>query len=194
MKKSPKMKPKKRHKKRIKKVLLCVIAAVMILPTFSSLLSQKKTVQVEPVLEQAYMDAMESMSVEPNEPEIDGTYEVVNVLSDKSLLILQDGVERSVNLIGIENAGVENEGHLERLLSDNYVDLEFDTHKEDENGNLQAYVYLENGQFLNEELLRNGFAKLREEPENTKHEAVLKDAQELAQKNAVGIWTATEEN
>jgi len=194
VKKSPKMKPKKRHKKRIKKVLLCVIAAVMILPTFSSLLSQKKTVQVEPVLEQAYMDAMESMSVEPNEPEIDGTYEVVNVLSDKSLLILQDGVERSVNLIGIENAGVENEGHLERLLSDNYVDLEFDTHKEDENGNLQAYVYLENGQFLNEELLRNGFAKLREEPENTKHEAVLKDAQELAQKNAVGIWTATEEN
>ena len=194
MKKSPKMKPKKRHKKRIKKVLLCVIAAVMILPTFSSLLSQKKTVQVEPVLEQAYMDAMESMSVEPNEPEIDGTYEVVNVLSDTSLLILQDGVERSVNLIGIENAGVENEGHLERLLSDNYVDLEFDAHKEDENGNLQAYVYLENGQFLNEELLRNGFAKLREEPENTKHEAVLKDAQELAQKNAVGIWTATEEN
>lgn len=194
MKKSPKMKPKKRHKKRIKKVLLCVIAAVMILPTFSSLLSQKKTVQVEPVLEQAYMDAMESMSVEPNEPEIDGTYEVVNVLSDTSLLILQDGVERSVNLIGVENAGVENEGHLERLLSDNYVDLEFDAHKEDENGNLQAYVYLENGQFLNEELLRNGFAKLREEPENTKHEAVLKDAQELAQKKAVGIWTATEEN
>lgn len=186
--------PKKRKQKRIlRKLLICMMLIVAVIPVFSGLFPQEQATQMDPKLAQAYLEAMNQMSEYAEEPEIYDTYEVVDVPSDTSIVILQDGVERTVNLIGVENVGKENEGHLEMLLSDSFVDLEFDTLQEDEYGNLLAYVYLENGQLLNEELLLNGYAKRSEETQNIRHEETLNAAQETAKEHGSGIWGASEE-
>ena len=74
------------------------------------------------------------------------------------------------------------------LLTDNYVELEFDDITRDEDGSLLVYAYLENGSFLNEELLRNGWAKLKVETENTRYQELLEQAQAAAKEQRIGLW------
>ena len=187
--KEPKKKQRKRNRKKMmKKTVACTMLTLALVPTFSSFLPNDETTQVDPKLAQAYLEAMEQEQDTVIEPAIEGTYEVVDILDDMSLSVLYDGSERTVKLIGVDVSQAGTEGNLEILLSDNYVDLEFDTQREDAEGNLLAYVYLENGMLLNEELLLNGQAVLKEENENVKYKDVLNKAQEDAKANRIGVW------
>jgi endonuclease YncB( thermonuclease family) len=79
--------------------------------------------------------------------------------------------------------------HNKRLVKGREVRLEFDLEKRDRYGRLLAYVFLKDGLFVNEELVRQGYAHvLVQTPRLSRFEPLLK-AQREALKERRGIWT-----
>lgn len=68
------------------------------------------------------------------------------------------------------------------------VRLEFDAERYDKYGRLLAYVYLEDGTFLNELLLKRGYADLLTIPPNTRYRELFMEAHEQAVLNEMGLW------
>lgn len=189
MKQTPKKKTKRKPKKLWKKTLACGMVLVVVLPIFSGLMPQKQTAQIDPKLAQAYLEAMSGEDAQEEQaPQSEGVFEVIDVPDNTSLTILYEGSEETAKLIGVESDQTETQEYLQMLLTDDYVELEFDSVRRDENGNLLVYAYQENGSFLNEELLRNGWAKLKEETENTRYQDLLAKAQEIAKEQKIGLW------
>lgn len=189
MKQKQKKKPKRKSKKLWKKTLACGMVLVAVLPIFSGLVPQKQTTQMDPKLVQAYLEAMaEQDAQDVQTPQIEGVFELIKVSDNASLTVLYEGKEETARLIGIEDFQEETQEDLQMLLTDDYVELEFDDVKRDEDGSLLVYAYLENGSFLNEELLRNGWAKLKVETENTRYQELLEQAQAAAKEQRIGLW------
>lgn len=176
------------RKKTMKKTTASLMLILILIPTVSSFFPQKNATKVDPKLAQAYLEAMNQSEETVLNPDINGTYEVVDIPTDTSLVVLDEGVEKTVKLIGVESISENTEGYLEMMISDDYVDLEFDKEQSDEERNLLAYAYTKDGMLINEELLLRGQAILKEETENVKHETLLKEAQDEAQKRKTGIW------
>ena len=176
------------RKKTMKKTTASLMLILILIPTVSSFFPQKNATQVDPKLAQAYLEAMNQSEETVLNPDINGRYEVVDIPTDTSLVVLDEGVEKTVKLIGVESISENTEGYLEMMISDDYVNLEFDKEQTDEERNLLAYAYTKDGMLINEELLLRGQAILKEETENVKHETLLKEAQDEAQKRKTGIW------
>jgi micrococcal nuclease len=68
------------------------------------------------------------------------------------------------------------------------VRLEFDIEKRDKYGRLLAYVYLEDGTFVNAEIVREGYASLMTYPPNVKYEALFLKLYREARENKRGLW------
>ena len=180
---------RKKAKSIMKKILLVGMVMVICLPMFTGLLPQEQaTTQIDPKLAQAYLESINETSEDVPEPQSEETYEVVAVPDDASITVLYEGKEETVHLIGVEKADEEPGHNLEKLLTDNYVKLEFDEQERDENGDLLAYVYLEDGRLLNQELLQNGFATFQEDAVNRRHEDLLLKAQDMAKELKHGVW------
>ncbi len=82
----------------------------------------------------------------------------------------------------------ENAFHYAKgLLEGKMVRLEFDTQKKDEQRILQAYVFLENGDFVNELLLKQGAAHLKIVPPNMKYADQLRKAYQEARREMRGL-------
>ena len=74
------------------------------------------------------------------------------------------------------------------LLDHQHVRLEFDVEKKDEEFRTLAYVFLtDSGMFVNEEILRKGYAQLRLGPPNMKYADTLREAYQEARKEQRGI-------
>jgi site-specific DNA-methyltransferase (adenine-specific) len=95
-------------------------------------------------------------------------FKVKRVESVKTIVLEND---LKVNLIGIDPhpsfhgfLGEDVNRDAVKFLEDKFlhskVFLKFDKEKYDKDGNLYAYVYLENKTFINARILRNGFAKV----------------------------------
>lgn len=68
-----------------------------------------------------------------------------------------------------------------------FVHLEFDAERRDDDGNLLVYVVLPDGTMLNEEALRYGYAQLRLMPPNMKHADRLRAAYRQARREMRGM-------
>jgi micrococcal nuclease len=110
-----------------------------------------------------------------------GYHVVTRVVDGDTIEIARKGGER-VRLIGIDCEEVgrdridpQSPGWqaalwvFEQLEPDAQVRLRYDTEREDKYGRTLAYVYLPDGRMLNEELLKEGWAKTMRIPPNTKH-------------------------
>lgn len=74
------------------------------------------------------------------------------------------------------------------LLDHKHVRLEFDVEKKDGEFRTLAYVFLaDSGMFVNEEILRQGYAQLRLGPPNMKYADTLREAYQEARKEQRGI-------
>lgn len=73
------------------------------------------------------------------------------------------------------------------LSEDEYVRLEFDAESKDRNLETLAYVFLEDGTFVNAEILRQGFANLKIIPPNTKYAKLLRQAYQEAHREKRGL-------
>ncbi len=75
-----------------------------------------------------------------------------------------------------------------RLAEGKPVRLEFDVERRDKYGRLLAYVYLQDGTFVNAELVRQGYAHILTIPPNVKHADLFLKYQREAREAHRGLW------
>lgn len=104
------------------------------------------------------------------------------------------GSDESVRLIGIntpetdECLGSEATRALEQLVDGLEVTLVGDVTDTDDYSRLLRYVYLADGSFVNEVMVRQGFALANEYPPNVAQSGTLVSAQDQAQSEELGLW------
>lgn len=116
---------------------------------------------------------------------------------------VDDGSEKGlkIRLIGIDapeprNAGTRPKGYfgaestsyLQQLLTDKKVRLEYDVSRFDRYGRTLAYAYLQDGTFINADLVRNGFAAVMTVPPNVKHQETFTALAAKARRQNKGLW------
>ena len=114
-----------------------------------------------------------------------------NGSSEKVRLLLIDTPETNHETLGEQPFGPEAKQFVKHLLDgQETVYLEFDVSYRDKYKRLLAYVYTEDGISVQEQLLKNGFARVAYiyDP-NTKHVDWFNSIQKTAQKTALGIWS-----
>lgn len=68
------------------------------------------------------------------------------------------------------------------------VRLEMDIQPRDNNGRILAYVYLQDGNMLNQLLVEEGFAQVATYPPNVKYVDLFIEAEKSARENKKGLW------
>lgn len=101
----------------------------------------------------------------------------------------------SVRLIGVDapelvlgEFGETAASFTRSLLQDQKLKLVYDNEKYDKYGRTLAYIYLEDGTFINARLVEEGYAKVMSIPPNTAHDGEFEVLQNKAQKENCGIW------
>ncbi len=84
--------------------------------------------------------------------------------------------------------GKESKEFLTALLKDQKVRLEFDVDSLDPFNRTLAYVYLENGEMVNELIVKSGNGILMTVTPNVKYEELFVKAQKYARENKLGLW------
>ena len=129
----------------------------------------------------------------------------VKWVDDGDTILLSDG--RRVRYIGINapeiahpKKGRAAEPYGEAALKQNIrmvkgqrVRLDFDREIKDRYGRHLAYVYLEDGTFVNLKMVENGYAYALYKKPNLRHHRTFLKAQRLAMKTGVGMWRAWQE-
>ncbi len=87
-----------------------------------------------------------------------------------------------------EPFGSEAGDMLRKLLGGQAVRLTFDIEKKDRYGRTLAQVYLRDGTWINEEMLKLGMAHVYTFPPNLKHVTELHAAERIARDQSLGIW------
>ncbi len=126
----------------------------------------------------------------------------VTKVVDGDTFWVDDGSEKGkkVRLIGVDTPetlhpqkapepyGREASEFTKSLLEGKKVRLEFDVDSLDRYGRLLAYVYLENGLFVNAELVRKGYAQVATFPPNVKYADYFLKLQRKARNRKLGLW------
>ena len=87
-----------------------------------------------------------------------------------------------------EYFGAEAKIFVTQLLKNKKIKLTFDVQKTDRYGRVLAYVYLENGIFLNQYLVEKGYAVVSTFPPNVKFVEIFTKAEKLARNKKLGLW------
>ncbi len=89
---------------------------------------------------------------------------------------------------GVERAGTEASEANRKLVDGKTVRLEFDVQQVDRYNRLLAYVYLEDGTFVNAWLVQHGYAAVMTIPPNVKHQELFLKLQREAREEKRGLW------
>ncbi len=84
--------------------------------------------------------------------------------------------------------GAEASSYAESVLSGQEVGLELGVEGTDRYGRLLAYVYTQDGEMFNEDLVEGGYARAYPYPPNTRYADRFAAAQESASSAGLGIW------
>lgn len=129
-------------------------------------------------------------------------YFVVRVIDGDTLCVLnQHNEEEKIRLIGIDAPetkktrkknigyyGEESTRFLRKLILHKRVYLEYDIQKIDMYGRTLAYVYLDNGIFLNNFLVEKGYCAVATFPPNVKFKGQFIKSEHLAKSMRKGMW------
>lgn len=66
--------------------------------------------------------------------------------------------------------------------------VETDRRRQDKQGRVLVYVYLPDGQMVNEMMIRQGYAFLKPDEINRRHLAELREAESVARASGRGLW------
>jgi len=75
-----------------------------------------------------------------------------------------------------------------KLVAGKLVRLEFDERYRDRDGRILAYVYLQDGTFVNAWLVEQGYAQMTVMPPNVKHQELFLKLQREAREAGRGLW------
>jgi micrococcal nuclease len=112
------------------------------------------------------------------------------------------GQQEKIRLIGVDAPesrrsgrkeigyyGKEASAYVERMLDGKKIRLEYDVGKYDRYKRTLAYVYLQDGTFLNAHLVENGYAMVMTVPPNVKYADLFVSLQKEARKKKKGLWS-----
>ncbi len=108
-----------------------------------------------------------------------------------------DKAERDANALRLSVREITAQGeraraYLQTLAPPNTtVRLEYDVEQRDRYGRTLAYVFLENGEMINERMVRDGFAAPFTFPPNVRYVDRFRAAYEAARQEKVGLWKET---
>jgi len=108
--------------------------------------------------------------------------------SDK---LVRDAKKSRKDIAAIQAMGRRSSDFTKALCSGKPVRLEFDVEKRDRYGRLLAYVYLEDGTFVNAKIVEEGYAQVMTIPPNVKHADHFLKLQQKARDNRKGLWAET---
>ena len=100
---------------------------------------------------------------------------------------------RAVRLLGINAPEINDPGGdiakhmLTNMVMGQNVRLERDVTDEDDYGRLLRYVFVD-GDFINAEMIRMGYAELRFYPPDTLYHGELRELEKIAIRNRQGLW------
>ena len=100
---------------------------------------------------------------------------------------------RTVRLLGINAPEIHDPGGdiakqvLTYLIKGKNVRLEGDVTDKDDYGRLLRYVFV-NGDFVNAEMIRMGYAELRFYPPDTLYYTEMRESEKIAIRNRQGLW------
>ena len=128
---------------------------------------------------------------------------VIRVIDGDTVRVrFDDGAEATVRYLGIatpetviENRpaacyGPEATERNRQLVGDAVVYLEPDRSEADGSGRLLRYVYLEDGTFVNETLVLEGYARAAPSLPDVREAARIRAAEQVAQAQRAGLWRA----
>lgn len=128
-------------------------------------------------------------------------YVVVDVVDGDTIKVKLEGEGvKTVRLIGIDTPetshpskpvqcfGKEATEQLKALLLNKTVVLEKDSSEVDRYGRQLRYVYLD-GDFINEKMVREGYALESAFEPDTKYRDLFEEAEEYAMENKRGLWS-----
>ena len=96
-------------------------------------------------------------------------YRCTRVVDGDTIIVRMYGKEERVRLIGVDTPetvqpkkpveyfGKEASAFTKRMVEGKQVRIEYDQERRDKYGRLLAYIYLEDGTFLNAEILKQGY-------------------------------------
>ncbi len=88
----------------------------------------------------------------------------------------------------VEPYGTEASEANRKLVDGKTVRMEFDVQQLDRYGRFLAYIYLEDGTFVNAWLVENGYAVVMTIPPNVKHQELFLKLQREAREAKRGLW------
>jgi endonuclease YncB( thermonuclease family) len=88
----------------------------------------------------------------------------------------------------IKSAGKIALKFTKKMTEGKRIRLEFGEEPKDKYGRLQAYVFLENGTFVNAEIIRQGYGRAVERGGNAKYFELFKQLEKEARDNRRGFW------
>ncbi len=122
---------------------------------------------------------------------IDGdTIQVCCVFGDRVTVhyVGVDTPETHHPMRGVEPYGMEAAEANRKLVDGKKVTLEFDVQQLDKYGRTLAYVYLEDGTFVNAWLMENGYAMVMTVPPNVKYQELFLKLQRETREARRGLW------
>lgn len=144
--------------------------------------------------------ATPKITIQSTGTEVLPTCQVIRVVDGDTIVVLYQGQEEKVRLIGVDtpesvhpDAEKNNESgktasdYTKTQLMGKEVQLEFDVQKRDKYQRLLAYVYVD-GVMYNKTLLAEGVAKLATFPPNVKYVDEFTAIEKKAQKEGIGLW------
>lgn len=84
--------------------------------------------------------------------------------------------------------GRQSSNFTKKLVEGKSVRLEFDVQKRDKYGRLLAYVYLEDGTFVNAEIIKEGYAQVMTIPPNVRKADFFLKLERDARESGKGLW------
>lgn len=81
---------------------------------------------------------------------------------------------------------------IKKLLAESKVKLEFDIQRMDRLGRYLAYAYKEDGTFMNDEILKEGYAQAIKAPANRQYLELFLQSEKEARQNKAGLWGFSE--
>jgi micrococcal nuclease len=134
-----------------------------------------------------------------------GIVEYMNVVKivDGDTFWADDGNEKriKIRLIGVDAPESRNTGrkligyygqqskeYLTKMLTNKKVRLVYDVGRKDQYSRELAYVYLEDGTFVNAELVKEGYAMVMTVPPNVKYAELFVKLERRARNRNKGLW------
>jgi micrococcal nuclease len=102
--------------------------------------------------------------------------------------LFRDARKSHKDVEAIQAMGREASKYTKRLVDSKRVKLEFDVDKHDRYGRLLAYVYLEDGTFVNARILEDGYGQVMTIPPNVKYADMFLKLQQKAREERKGLW------